>query len=87
MNDLGETSFVLGIDIHRDRRNEILALSQKAYLEKILKKYGMHMSKPTPAPIVKGDSFGKHQCPKNQYELEQMKAAPYTSAVGSLQYA
>ena len=47
----------------------------------------MHKSKPTPAPIVKGDSFGKHQCPKNQYELEQMKAVPYASAVGSLQYA
>ena len=47
----------------------------------------MHASKPTPAPIVKGDSFGKHQCPKNQYELEQMKAVPYASAVGSLQYA
>ena len=47
----------------------------------------MHVSKPTPAPIVKGDSFGKYQCPKNKYELEQMKTVPYTSAVGSLQYA
>ena len=45
------------------------------------------MSKPTPAPIVKGDSFRKNQCPKNKYELEQMKAVPYASAVGSLQYA
>ena len=84
MKDLGEVSFILGIEIHRDRRNGVLALSQKAYLEKILKKYGMHMSKPTPAPIVKGDSFGKHQCPKNQYELEQMKTVSYASAVGSL---
>ena len=47
----------------------------------------MHASKPTPALIVKGDSFGKHQCPKNQYGLGQMKAVPHTSAVRSLQYA
>ena len=47
----------------------------------------MHKSKPTPAPIVMGDSFGKHQCPKNKYELEQMKAVPYALTVGSLQYA
>ena len=47
----------------------------------------MHKSKPTPAPIVKGNSFGKHQRPKNKYELKQMKAVPYASAVGSLQYA
>src|SRR6185503_9162987 len=87
MKDLGEASFVLGIEIHRDRRRGVLGLSQKTYLKKVLKKYGMHASKPTPTPIVRGDSFGKHQCPKNQYELEQMKAVPYASAVRSLQYA
>jgi hypothetical protein len=27
MKDLGETSYVLGIEIHRDRRNEVLGLS------------------------------------------------------------
>ena len=47
----------------------------------------MYASKATPAAIVKGDSFGKFQCPKNQYEIDQMKAVPYSSAVGSLQYA
>ena len=32
MKDLGESSFVLGIEIHRDRRKGVLELSQKAYL-------------------------------------------------------
>jgi hypothetical protein len=87
MKDLGEASYVLGIEIHRDRNNGVLGLSQKAYLEKILSKYNMHKCSATPAPIVKGDSFGKHQSPQNQYELDQMKAVPYASAIGSLQYA
>jgi hypothetical protein len=30
MKDLGKTSFVLGIEIHRDRRKGVLGLSQKA---------------------------------------------------------
>ena len=47
----------------------------------------MQKSNATPAPIVKGDSFGKFQCPKNQYEIDQMKAIPYASAAKSLQYA
>ena len=47
----------------------------------------MHKCKATPAPIVKGDSFGNHQCPKNKYQLDEMKTIPYTSVVGSLQYA
>ena len=87
MKDLGEASFVLGIEIHRDRRKGVLGLSQKVYLEKVLKKYSMQACKPSPAPIVKGDRFGKFQYPRNQYEIDQMKAVPYASAVGSLQYA
>ena len=59
MKDLGEASFVLGIEINRDITNGVLGLSQKAYLEKVLKKYSMYMCKPSPAPIVKGDRFGK----------------------------
>jgi hypothetical protein len=87
MKDLGEASFVLGIEIHRDQKKGILGLSQKAYLEKVLKKYSMHVCKPSPAPIVKGDSFGKFQCPRNQYEINRMKAILFASAVESLQYA
>jgi hypothetical protein len=87
MKDLGEASFVLGIEIHQDRRKWVLGLSQKAYLEKVLKKYSMHICKPLPAPIVKGNRFGEFQCPKNQYGIDRMKLVPYASAVGSLQYA
>ena len=34
IKDLGEASFVLGIEIYRDREKWVLELSQKAYLEK-----------------------------------------------------
>jgi hypothetical protein len=87
MRDLGEASFVLVIEIHRDRRKEVLGLSQKAYLEKVRKKFSMHACNPTPAPIVKGDKYGSFQSPRNQCEIDQMKSVPYASAVGSLMYA
>ena len=87
MKDLGEASFVLEIEIHQDRENGVLELSQKAYLEKVLKKYSMQNCKSSPAPIVKGDRYGEFQCPRNQYEIDQMKVVPYSSAVESLQYA
>jgi len=35
MKDLGEASYVLGIEIHRDRTKGVLGLSQKAYIEKV----------------------------------------------------
>jgi hypothetical protein len=87
MKDLGEASFVLGIEIHRDRRNVVLGLSQKVYLEKVLKKFSMHACNPTCAPIVKGDKYGSFQSPRNQYEIDQIKLVPYVSAVERLMYA
>ena len=87
MKDLGEASYVLGIEIHRDRSKGTLGLSQKAYIDRVLKRYNMHKCSATPAPVVKGDKFGKFQSPKTQYEVDQMKAVPYASAVGSIMYA
>jgi hypothetical protein len=87
MKDLGEVSFILGIEIHRDRRKGVLRLSQKAYLENVLKKFSMHAYNPTPTPIVKGNKYGSFQSPRNQHEIDQMKLVPYASAVGRLMYA
>ena len=87
MKDLGEASYVLGIEIHRDRTKGVLGLSQKAYIEKMLKRFNMDKSKATPVPLAKGDKFSEAQCPKNQLESDEMKDIPYASAVGSLMYA
>ncbi|GJZ20338.1 hypothetical protein Tco_0556928 [Tanacetum coccineum] len=72
MKDLGEASYVIGIKIYRDRSRGILGLSQRAYIDKILKKYSMQNCSPTVAPVVKGDKFGAYQCPKNKLEQEEM---------------
>jgi hypothetical protein len=47
----------------------------------------VHKCNPTLAPIVKDIKFEKFQCPRNQYEINEMKAVPYTSTVESLMYA
>ena len=49
MKDLGEASFVLGIEIHRDRTKGVLGLSQKTYIEKILRH---RLSSPYSSPTV-----------------------------------
>ena len=46
MKDLGNTSYVLGIQIYRDRSKDILGLSPKGYIEKLLQRYGMQDCKP-----------------------------------------
>ena len=44
----------------------------------------MHVSKPTPAPIVMGNRFGNFKCSRNRYDIDQMNMVSYASAVGSL---
>ena len=87
MKDMGEASYVLGIEIHRDRQKGVLGLSQKTYIENVSKKYNMHKCNASPGPIVKGDKFGEYQCPKNQYEKNKMKSVLYASAIISIKYA
>ncbi|KAK4835556.1 hypothetical protein QYF36_011335 [Acer negundo] len=45
MKDLGEASFILGIQVIRDRKNRTIALSQASYIDKILSRFSMHDSK------------------------------------------
>jgi hypothetical protein len=67
MKDLGNASYVLGIEIHWDQTKGVLELSQKSYIDRVLKRYNMHNCSATPAPVVKGDTF---QCLKNKYEYD-----------------
>jgi hypothetical protein len=87
MKDMGEASYVIGIKIHRDRTRGVLGLSQETYINKVLERFRMKDCSPSIAPIVKGDKFNLSQCPKNDFEREQMKNIPYASVVGSLMYA
>jgi Reverse transcriptase (RNA-dependent DNA polymerase) len=61
MKDLDEASYVLGLKIHRDRNKGILGLSQQAYIDKILKRYGIENYKLENIPVAKGDKFSLDQ--------------------------
>ena len=87
MKDLGDAFFVLGIQIHHDRSKGILGLSQRGYIEKVLKRFNMHSCSSCVAPIQKGDKLSKSQCPQDENERVEMEKVPYASSVGSLMYA
>ena len=87
MKDLGEASYVLGIQILRDRPSCILRLSQQTSVEHILKSFNIQSCSSSKTPIVKSDRFFKGQCPQNDIERNQMKAVPYSSVVANLMYA
>ena len=87
MKDMGEATYVIGIEIFRDRSQGLLGLSQKTYINKILERFNMEKCSAGVVPIQKGDKFNAMQCPKNELEREQMRNILYAYVVGSLMYA
>ena len=87
MKDLGEASCILGIQIIRDRKNKLLALSQASYIDKVLARFLMQNSKKGQLPYRHGVFLSNEQCPKTPQKEEDMRRIPYASAVGSLMYA
>ena len=73
MKDMGEASYVIGIEIFRDRSQGLLGLSQKAYINKVLERFKMDKCSSSVVPIQKGDKFSLNQCPKNELEHSQME--------------
>jgi hypothetical protein len=53
MNNLGEASHVIGIEIHRDKSQMILELSQKVHIKKVLERFRMSNFVSSVALIVK----------------------------------
>ena len=86
IKDMGETSYVIGIEIFHDRSRGLLGLSQKTYIEKVLEKFNMNKCSLRVVPIQKGDKFSLMQCPKNDVEWKEMESIPYAYVVGSLMY-
>lgn len=62
MKDEWEPSYVLGIEISQDRSKGSVLLSQKGYIEKILKRFGMENYHGESVAISKGDRPSKEHC-------------------------
>ncbi|GJZ68965.1 retrotransposon protein, putative, ty1-copia subclass [Tanacetum coccineum] len=80
MKDLGEAAYILGIKIICDRSKRLIALSQSAYLDKILKKFRMENSKKGYTQLMEKPDYRKSQGTKTPTEVQRMRRVPYASA-------
>ncbi|GJZ72487.1 retrotransposon protein, putative, ty1-copia subclass [Tanacetum coccineum] len=87
MKDLGEAAYILGIKIICDRSKWLIALSQSAYLEKILKKFRMENSKKRYTPMMEKPDYRKTQGAKTPTKVQRMLRVHYALAIGSIMYA
>ena len=82
MTDLGPCSYYLGMSVERDRQNRILRLSQEAYIEKVIRQFGMEDCKTISTPMETSpmpENDADYVCPTEQ-RIE------YQRMIGSLMY-
>ena len=84
--DRGEVSYILRIKVYRDRPKVILDLSQKLYIEKVLKRFRMENFKRGFLPLRHSISLSKTMCPTTSKEVQRMSRISYASTIGSLMY-
>ena len=85
MRDLGPVHYILGIQVHRDRPNQHIYLSQAKHIDDVLKKLNMSNCSVS-TPLDKSVTLSKDDCPDTPEEVADMSSVPYLSAVGSLMY-
>ena len=87
ITDLGELHWLLGIEIKRDREHRTIHLSQRSYIDSILRRYGLQDLKPVSIPMDTNIRLTTAQSPSTTTDIAQMRDVPYHEAVGSLMYA
>ena len=70
IRDMNDASFVLGVEIHRNRSGRILGLYQYIYINKVLESFHMQNCSTTSSPITKGDKVSQSQCPQNDIDRQ-----------------
>ncbi|KAE8711089.1 Retrovirus-related Pol polyprotein from transposon TNT 1-94 [Hibiscus syriacus] len=87
MKDLGSANKILGMQIHRDRSNRNIWLSQKNYLKKILSRFNMQDCKPISTTLPINFKLSSSMSPSSEEDRMKMSRVPYASAVRSLMFA
>ena len=87
ITDMGDLHWIPGIEVWRIREEQKLLLSQKSYINSILRRYGFEDLKPITTPMDPNIRLTSAQSPSTTEEIAAMRNVPYHEAVGSLMYA
>ncbi|CAA7269926.1 unnamed protein product [Cyclocybe aegerita] len=87
ITDLGELHWILGIEVRRDHERHIIFLSQRSYIDSIIRQYNLQDLKPLSIPMDPNVRLSSAQSPSTTVKIAKMANIPYHEAVGSLMYA
>lgn len=83
----GEACFILGTEIHKDLTGNLLGLSHKTYIHKVLNRFGIKIYEQRDTFVVKGNKFSLRQCPNLNIKKKEKEKISYASEVESHMYS
>ena len=70
--DLGPTTQLLGLEIHRDCTNLTLSISQRQFITNLLQDHGLQDCKPVSTPLNPGCCLFTSMCPQTEAEASSL---------------
>jgi hypothetical protein len=86
LRDLGPTTQLLGIEIHRDYPTCTLLHSQSQFITNLIQEHGLQDCKPVSTPLKPGSCLSTSMSPQNCAEATETSQYSYISIVGFLMY-
>ena len=86
MEDMGEASFILGIDIRRDRTARTVSIGQAAYVIAVLQRHGMNDCKPAVAPMSRDAASDLVKSP-DDLVVTEATTREYQAIIGGVMFA
>lgn len=87
ITNLGESKFMLGMRITRDRQERTIQLDQELYITKALEKFGLDQCKTAPSPAIQTSSNGQTIEDREGTSSQPTDLKLYQEKVGTLLYA
>jgi hypothetical protein len=87
VTNLGELHWMLGVEIKHNWHAGMIHMSQRAYINSILRHYNLDELKPLSIPMDPAICLTSEQSPVSAVELAIMRDKPYHEAVGALNWA
>lgn len=86
VDDAGPIHWILGIEAKRDLSTRTITLSQAAYIDSIVLRYGFKDAKPCATPMDPSLKLSKDMCATTVKQQQFMKDKPFAEALGAAQY-
>jgi Reverse transcriptase (RNA-dependent DNA polymerase) len=87
MKDLGEIHWLLNLKIECDWNAKTIAISQAAYIDRIIDRFNLQDAKSCVTPLDPNLKLSEDKCPETERGKEAMAKTPYRQVISSLMWA